>query len=118
MNKFLAKITFYQRPWLWKAFLAAALLASFGLRMINLQDPPLDFASTRQLFSALKARGIYYEYLTNVPEATRNQAISLGDVGIVEPPLLESPVEGFGLGRQGQEPQEQPLIAGPAALLE
>ena len=81
MNKFLAKITFYERPWLWKAFLAVALLASFGLRMINLQNPPLDFASTRQLFSALKARGIYYEYVTNVPEATRNLAISLGDVG-------------------------------------
>jgi Dolichyl-phosphate-mannose-protein mannosyltransferase len=80
----------FDRPWLWKAFLAVALLASFGLRMINLQDPPLDFASTRQLFSALKARGIYYEYVTNVPAATRKQAISLGDVGIVEPPLLEN----------------------------
>ena len=41
----------FDRPWLWKAFLAAALLASFGLRMINLQDQPLDFASTRQLHS-------------------------------------------------------------------
>ena len=90
MNKFLAKITFYEQPWLWKAFLAAVLLASFGLRMVNLKDPPLDFASTRQLFSALKARGIYYEFVTNVPEATRAQAISLGDVGIVEPPLLEN----------------------------
>jgi 4-amino-4-deoxy-L-arabinose transferase-like glycosyltransferase len=90
MNKFLAKITFYERPWLWKAFLALALLASFGLRMINLQDPPLDFASTRQLFSALKARGIYYEFVTNVPPATRARAISLGDVGIVEPPILEN----------------------------
>jgi 4-amino-4-deoxy-L-arabinose transferase-like glycosyltransferase len=90
MNKFMAKITFYERPWLWKAFLAAAMLASFGLRMINLKDPPLDFASTRQLFSALKARGIYYQYVTDVPAATRNQAISLGDVGIVEPPILEN----------------------------
>ncbi len=90
MNKFLAKITFYERPWLWKIFLAAALLAAFGLRMINLQNPPLDFASTRQLFSALKARGIYYEYVTNVPAATRNLAIALGNVGIVEPPLMEN----------------------------
>ena len=90
MNKFLAKITFYERPWLWKTLLAAALLAAFGLRMINLQDPPLDFAGTRQLFSALKARGIYYEFVTNVPATTRNLAISLGNVGIVEPPLLEN----------------------------
>jgi hypothetical protein len=78
------------RPWLWKAALAAALLVSFGLRMINLTNPPLDFAGTRQLFSALKARGIYYQYVTNVPEATRRQAISLGNVGIVEPPVLEN----------------------------
>jgi 4-amino-4-deoxy-L-arabinose transferase-like glycosyltransferase len=91
MTKFLAKIKLLiERPWLWKSLLAAALLASFGLRMINLKDPPLDFSGTRQLFSALKARGIFYEYVTNVPAATRNLAISLGGVGIVEPPILEN----------------------------
>jgi len=90
MNSLLTGTIFRERPWFWKIALAAALLASFGLRMINLKDPPLDFAGTRQLFSALKARGLYYEYATNVPEATRRQAISLGDVGIVEPPVLEN----------------------------
>ena len=79
-----------ERPWLWKIILAVALLAGFGLRMINLKDPPLDFAGTRQLFSALKARGIYYQYVTNAPDATRRMAISLGNVGIVEPPVLEN----------------------------
>ena len=79
-----------QRPWLWKTALAVAMLASFGLRMINLKNPPLDFASTRQLFSALKARGIFYQYVTNVPETTRQQAITLGNVGVVEPPVLEN----------------------------
>ena len=83
-------MNFFSRPWLWKTTLAVILLASFGLRMLNLKDPPLDFAGTRQLFSALKARGIYYEFVTNVPDATRRQAISLGDVGIVEPPVLEN----------------------------
>ena len=58
--------------------------------MVNLKNPPLDFAGTRQLFSALKARGIYYQYATDVPDATRKLAISLGDVGIVEPPVLEN----------------------------
>ena len=90
MNKSVAKMPFYERSWVWKVLLATALLASFGQRMINLKNPPLDFASTRQLFSALKARGIYYQYATNVPAATRRQAISLGDVGIVEPPVLEN----------------------------
>jgi Dolichyl-phosphate-mannose-protein mannosyltransferase len=80
----------FSRPWLWKTALAIVLLAGFGLRMLNLKNPPLDFAGTRQLFSALKARGIYYQYVTNVPDATRRQAISLGNVGLVEPPLLEN----------------------------
>ncbi len=92
MNESLAKKPFYQQPWLWKVALALVLLAAFGLRMVNLKDPPLDFASTRQLFSALKARGMYYQYVTNVPEATRQQAIALGNVGIVEPPVMENVV--------------------------
>jgi 4-amino-4-deoxy-L-arabinose transferase-like glycosyltransferase len=90
MKKFLKKKPLFEQPWLWKAVLAAALLASFGLRMINLKNPPLDFAGTRQLFSALKARGIYYQYVTDVPDTTRRLAISLGYVGVVEPPVLEN----------------------------
>jgi 4-amino-4-deoxy-L-arabinose transferase-like glycosyltransferase len=90
MKKTFAGSILRESPWFCKVALAAALLAGFGLRMINLKDPPLDFAGTRQLFSALKARGLYYEHATNVPEATRLQAISLGDVGIVEPPVLEN----------------------------
>jgi chromate transport protein ChrA len=84
------KIVFRERPWLWKGLLVIVLLASFGLRMFNLTNPPLDFASTRQLFSVLKARGMYYHYLTNVPEETRQLAISLGDVGTVEPVVFET----------------------------
>lgn len=79
-----------ERPWLWKTVLILALLAGFSLRMINLTNPPLDFASTRQLFSVLKARGMYYQYVTDVPESTRQLAISLGHVGTVEPPVLET----------------------------
>jgi 4-amino-4-deoxy-L-arabinose transferase-like glycosyltransferase len=85
-----AKISFQEHPWLWKTTLVVALLAAFGLRMINLKNPPLDFNATRQLFSALKARGMYYQYVTDVPEATRRLAISLGQVGNVEPPVLDT----------------------------
>ena len=90
MKKFPANKLFYEQVWLWKVLLAAVLLAAFGLRMLNLKNPPLDFNGTRQLFSALKARGIFYQYVTNIPEATRRLAISLGNVGIVEPPVLEN----------------------------
>jgi 4-amino-4-deoxy-L-arabinose transferase-like glycosyltransferase len=90
MNKNRLGMNIFSRPWLWMTALGVILLAGFGLRMINLKDPPLDFAGTRQLFSALKARGIYYQFAPNVPEATRRLAISLGKVGIVEPPVLEN----------------------------
>jgi hypothetical protein len=80
----------HERPWVWKVSLILVLLAGFGLRMINLTNPPLDFASTRQMFSALKARGIYYQYVSTGPDWQRQQAISLGDVGTVEPPVFET----------------------------
>jgi 4-amino-4-deoxy-L-arabinose transferase-like glycosyltransferase len=90
MKKNRLGMNFFSHPWFWMTALGVALLASFVLRLTDLKDPPLDFASTRQLFSALKARGIYYQFVPNVPEATRRQAISLGKVGIVEPPVLEN----------------------------
>ncbi len=90
MKHFVIKDIFRNRPWLWKVVLILALLAGFGLRMINLTNPPLDFAPTRQLFSALKARGIYYQFTIDAPDSERQQAILLGDVGTVEPPVLEN----------------------------
>ncbi|MCX6033795.1 MAG: hypothetical protein NTV38_02275, partial [Chloroflexi bacterium] len=87
---FFRYFVFREHPWVWKVSLILALLVAFGLRMINLTNPPLDFAPTRQLFSALKARGMYYQYVTDAPDGKRQQAISLGDVGTVEPPVLET----------------------------
>jgi hypothetical protein len=84
------KLVFNEHPWMWKIALILMLLAGFAIRMVDLTNPPLDFAPTRQLFSALKARGIYYHYVTDVPPETRHLAISLGDVGNIEPPVLET----------------------------
>src|SRR5690606_29081690 len=51
---------------------------------------PLDFHPTRQLRSALVARGIYYQMLPNADPATRDLAIFFWKaVGQYEPPLLE-----------------------------
>jgi 4-amino-4-deoxy-L-arabinose transferase-like glycosyltransferase len=87
---YLRYFVFRDRPWMWKTVLVLMLLAGFAIRMYDLTNPPLDIASTRQLFSALKARGMYYQYVTDVPESKRQMAISLGDVGAVEPPVLET----------------------------
>ena len=90
MKKLFLKRILRERPWMWILALTLALLGAFALRMVNLTNPPLDFASTRQLFSALKARGMYYKYVTDVSESQRQLAIALGDTGIVEPPVLET----------------------------
>ncbi len=66
-NFLIEKIIFRERPWMWPAALALMLLVGFALRMYDLTDPPLDFAPTRQLFSAIKARGMYYQYVTDAP---------------------------------------------------
>lgn len=89
MRKIPFRAIFKMRPWIWTVMLVLSLAGGFALRMLDLTDLPLDFAPTRQLFSALKARGMYYQYVTDAPEWQREQAIALGRVGDFEPPILE-----------------------------
>ncbi len=89
-KSFARQFLFRQRPWLWKLVLILVLLSSLGVRLYDLTDLPLDFASTRQLFSALKARGMYYQHLGGIPEEKRTLAVNLGKVGDLEPPVIET----------------------------
>jgi hypothetical protein len=41
-------------------FAIILIAAGFGLRMIDLTNPPLDFHPSRQLFSYTIARGLFY----------------------------------------------------------
>jgi hypothetical protein len=71
---------------------ALVLLLGLGLsiRLYDLTDLPLDFHPTRQLLSALKARGMYYETLTNVPSDEREFAIEQWKIrAAVEPEFFE-----------------------------
>lgn len=70
------------------------LLAGLGIRLIDLDDLPLDFATTRQLHSFIMARGIYYEMDTPatiaIPDETRQFAITTGrSEPQIEPPIME-----------------------------
>ena len=74
------------------------LLFAFGLgiRLLDLTDLPLDFNPTRQLFSAVKARGMYYQYASDVPEWQREMAIDQWKAKAdVEPPIIETIVTGM-----------------------
>jgi hypothetical protein len=74
--------------------LALTLFLLFGIalaiRVYDITDLPLDFHPTRQLFSAVKARGMYYETLPDVPEWQREFAIQQWKTKVtIEPEILE-----------------------------
>lgn len=50
-------------------------LGSIWIRLVDINDLPLDFHPTRQLFSALKARGMYYQDLVDIPEWQKDMAV-------------------------------------------
>lgn len=52
-------------------------MLGISVRLYDLTDLPLDFHSTRQLLSALKARGMYYETLTNADVDTEIRTFAI-----------------------------------------
>jgi 4-amino-4-deoxy-L-arabinose transferase-like glycosyltransferase len=71
------------------AILFALLLLGLGIRLFDLTDQPLDFHPTRQLLSALVARGMYYEIAPAADPALREQALrSYASLESYEPPIL------------------------------
>jgi hypothetical protein len=71
--------------------LGLLMLLGFGLRMIDLTDPPLDFHPTRQFRGAVVARSIYYQLAPSSDPYIQEQALSLrNSVADLEPPILES----------------------------
>lgn len=63
---------------------------SIAIRLYDLTDLPLDFHSTRQLLSLLKARGMYYETRTDVSPEERTFAIQQWELrASVEPEFFE-----------------------------
>ncbi len=76
------------------AVIVIILACGLGVRLYDLKDPPLDFASTRQLRSALIARGKYYRIARNVPEWKREIALQQGEHTLLEPTILETIVAG------------------------
>jgi hypothetical protein len=71
-------------------FLFGLLFLGLGLRMINLTDPQLDFHPTRQLRSAIIARGMYYQNLPAADPQLRQAAMQIrATMEVYEPPILE-----------------------------
>lgn len=66
------------------------LVAGLGIRLYDLTDLPLDFHPTRQLYSAIKARGMYYQGRGDVPEWQRQFAVQQWkSKAEIEPEIVE-----------------------------
>ncbi len=91
-----AKIAFF-------LFLMLILVAGAFLRFSNLDQPLLDFHPTRQLFSAIKARGMYYQTVTDAPAWQKDISYRQWQgEATIEPPLVEN-ITVFFYTRRGQE---------------
>ncbi len=72
------------------AIVALLLVAGLAARLYDLTNLPLDFQPTRQLHSALIARGIYYQNLASIPQWERDMAVSQWNAqGLIEPQIME-----------------------------
>lgn len=76
----------------WMGWLLAVIIfaVGLGLRLYDLADPPLDFHPTRQIHSALIARGMVYEHLESAPTWQREMAVRQWKAeGLIEPQVFE-----------------------------
>ncbi len=90
------------------------LLLGLGVRLLDLSDPPLDFAATRQLHSLILTRGYYYAMevpsTQALPPDQRAFGIQTGKAELtVEPPLLEH-LTAWTYALLGQENFEIPRV--------
>jgi len=84
------KVPFFSSRFSQIAALVLLLGLGLAIRLYDLTDLPLDFHPTRQLLSALKARGMYYQTLTDIPADQRDFAIQQWKIrAAIEPELVE-----------------------------
>ncbi len=74
----------------WIAALIVIFSLALAIRFYDANDLPLDFHSTRQMLSVLKARGMYYDTRTDVSLAERTFAIQQWKLrASIEPEVME-----------------------------
>lgn len=65
-------------------------ITALGIRLYHINEPPLEFHSTRQYRSFLIARGYFFESMKSIPEWKKRVAsFSKEKQGIIEPPIME-----------------------------
>ena len=80
----------FDRKWVLGLLLAVLLGCGAFLRYSDLSAPLLDFHPTRQLFGAIKARGLFYQTLPEAPAWQKSLAVRQYEgEATIEPPLME-----------------------------
>lgn len=75
---------------LWWALLILLFAGGLAVRLYDLGAPPVDFHPTRQIHSALIARGMYYAGQEMIPEWQRDMAVRQWQTeGVIEPQVFE-----------------------------
>ena len=88
------KPAWLNRSILEKLAIILVFMLGFGIRLFDLQEPPLDFHLERQLRSALIARAVYYQLKPDIMPGLAKQATDLANLEIYEPPVFEN-IVGF-----------------------
>jgi 4-amino-4-deoxy-L-arabinose transferase-like glycosyltransferase len=92
-NENLSEISKKEKPafrWVWIALIVLAFLLGLRCALYDLTDAPLDFHPTRQLHSALIARGMYYQTLKDAPEWQKELSYKQWQKeGLIEPQIME-----------------------------
>ena len=69
------KESFFGNNRIVNSMLVVIFLLALGIRLLDLTDLPKEFGMPRQMYSFIKARGMYYEMARNVPGWQREIAI-------------------------------------------
>jgi len=82
--------TFFGKTHLSRIFwIGLVLILGLGIRLYDITNPPLDFHPTRQLYTAIKARGLYYSWLPENNDPKREAAIQMWKAQDIEPPTVD-----------------------------
>jgi len=75
----------------WIILIVAIFVLGLAIRLYDLTDAPLDFHPTRQLHSAMIARGMHYQHLDDIPDWQKERAINQWRAeGLIEPQIIET----------------------------
>src|SRR5262245_29595155 len=70
--------------------LALIFAMALGIRLVDLTDLPKEFDMQRQMYSFIKARGMYYSMARDVPDWKREIAVTQWQEQVaLEPPIFE-----------------------------